>query len=224
MATSKRSPPAGSRSSAQAKPPRRTQAGAAASDRSGTRAIAPARSGPRRRPPEGDPNARADGAGAWADQGPPPGTLDTLDRRILARWQHDTRLTAERIGAEVGLSAAAVQRRIKRLREAGVVRAEQAVLDPDALGLPVTVIVHVDIERETLKHIDAFKAAMQARAEVQQCWYTTGLTDFILVVRVASLAAYERFTRETVVAMDNVARFTSYVVLNEVKSGLALPV
>jgi Lrp/AsnC family transcriptional regulator, leucine-responsive regulatory protein len=63
---------------------------------------------------------------------------------------------------------------------------------------------------------------MHAQPEVQQCWYTTGLTDFILVVRVASMAAYEQFTREALVSHDNVARFTSYVALDEVKSGLAL--
>lgn len=151
-------------------------------------------------------------------------TLDALDRRILTRYQHDTRQPAQAIGDEIGLSAAAVQRRIKRMREAGVITAEIAQINPDAVGLPVTVVVHVDIERETLQYIDAFKAAMRARAEVQQCWYTTGLTDFILVVRVASMAGYEQFTREALVSHDNVAKFTSYVVLGEVKSGLMLDI
>jgi Lrp/AsnC family transcriptional regulator, leucine-responsive regulatory protein len=148
--------------------------------------------------------------------------LNALDRRILALYQHDTRLPAQAIGDEIGLSAAAVQRRIKRMRETGVITADIAQINPDAVGLPVTVVVHVDIERETLQYIDAFKAAMRARPEVQQCWYTTGLTDFILVVRVASMAGYEQFTREALVSHDNVAKFTSYVALGEVKSGLAL--
>jgi Lrp/AsnC family transcriptional regulator, leucine-responsive regulatory protein len=150
--------------------------------------------------------------------------LDPLDRRILARYQHDTRLPAQAIGDEVGLSAAAVQRRLKRLRETGVITAEIAQIAPAAVGLPLTVVVHVDIERETSAHIDAFQAAMRARAEVQQCWYTTGLTDFIVVVRVASMAAYEQFTREALMSRENVAKFTSFVVLGEVKSGLALAI
>jgi Lrp/AsnC family transcriptional regulator, leucine-responsive regulatory protein len=103
-----------------------------------------------------------------------------------------------------------------------VITNEIAQIDPCAVGLPVTVIVHVDIERETLQHIDAFKAAMRTRLEVQQCWYTTGLTDFVLVVRVASMAAYEQFTRNALLSDDNVAKFTSYVALTEVKSGLSL--
>lgn len=148
--------------------------------------------------------------------------LDKLDLAILRRFQHDTTAAAQSIGTEVGLSAAAVQRRLKRLHETGVIEARIAQIDPAAVGLPVTVIVHIDIERETLQHIDAFKALMRKRSEVQQCWYTTGLTDFIVVVRVPSLAAYEQFTREALVTNDNVVRFTSYVVLGEVKRGLAL--
>ena len=115
-----------------------------------------------------------------------------------------------------------MQRRIKRMRELGVIVSEIAQIEPNAVGLPVTVVVHVDIERESLQHIDAFKAAMRAQSEVQQCWYSTGLTDFILVVRTASMASYEKFTREVLLSNDNVARFTSYVVLAEVKSGLGL--
>lgn len=148
--------------------------------------------------------------------------LDDFDRTILSLYQHDTKMAAQTIGQEVGLSTAAVQRRIKRMRGAGVIRAEIAHVDAAQVGLPVSVIVHVDIERETLQHIDAFKALMRKRAEVQQCWYTTGLTDFILVVHVASMGAYEQFTRDVLVSHDNVAKFTSYVALGEVKSGLTL--
>ncbi len=150
--------------------------------------------------------------------------MDDFDRRILARYQHDTRAPAQTIGEEIGLSAAAVQRRIKRLRETGVIVAEVAHIDAAAVGLPVTVVVNVDIERETLQHVDAFKAAMRARPEVQQCWYTTGLTDFIVVVRVTRMALYEQFTREALMSHDNVAKFTSFVVLGEVKNGLALDI
>jgi len=153
---------------------------------------------------------------------PSTSTLDDLDRAILGLYQHDTRRTAQAIGDSVGLSAAAVQRRIKRLRESGAIVAEIARLDGVAVGLPVTVIVHVDIERETSHHIDAFRQRMLARGEVQQCWFTTGLTDFVLVVRVPSLQGYEAFAREELMDRDNIKCFTSYVALGEVKGGLAL--
>jgi Lrp/AsnC family transcriptional regulator, leucine-responsive regulatory protein len=150
--------------------------------------------------------------------------LDDLDRRILARYQTDTKITANLIGDAIGLSAAAVQRRIKRMREHAIIANEIAQINPSAVGLPVTVVVHVDLERETLPLIDAFKAQMQIHPNVQQCWYTTGLTDFILVVRVGSMAAYEQFSRDALLCNKNVAKFTSYVVLTEVKSGMALSI
>jgi Lrp/AsnC family transcriptional regulator, leucine-responsive regulatory protein len=96
----------------------------------------------------------------------------------------------------------------------------------DAVGLPVTVIVHVNIEKETLAHIDAFKATMRKCGEVQQfahvSKFATSQTDFILVARVSTIAAYEQFTRDALVGLRNVARFTGYVVLGEVKAGSAL--
>lgn len=108
------------------------------------------------------------------------------------------------------------------MRESRVIQAEVAQIDPARVGLPVTVVVHVDIERESLAHVAAFKAHMRARPEVQHCRYTTGLTDFILVVRVASMGAYEQFTRDALLAHDNVSKLSSFVVLEEVRSGLKL--
>jgi Lrp/AsnC family transcriptional regulator, leucine-responsive regulatory protein len=152
-----------------------------------------------------------------------PTSLDSFDRHILRLYQSATLTPAQHIGEKVGLSAAAVQRRLKRMRAEGVIQAEIAQIDPAAVGLPVTVIVHVDIALETRAHIDAFKAQMRKLVQVQQCWYTTGDADFILVVRVASMADYEAFTRKAFLHdSSNVAKFTSYVALGEVKSGLSL--
>src|SRR5688572_1572932 len=109
-------------------------------------------------------------------------TLDAFDRKILARHQHDTRLPAALIGAEVGLSAAAVQRRLKRMRDAGIIEAETAQLSPRALGFPVTCIVAVDLRDESAAELARFKARMVDRGEVQQCYYVTGAADFMLVV------------------------------------------
>lgn len=149
--------------------------------------------------------------------------LDEVDRQVLRLYQDHTLRPAHEIGDELGLSAATVQRRLARLRRDGVIVREVAQLSPAAVGLDVTVIVHVDVQRETKGHIQAFKEAMRTRPEVQQCWYTAGTTDFILVVRTATLAAYEMFTQNVLMEHENVVLFTSFVVLGEVKSGLSLP-
>lgn len=151
-------------------------------------------------------------------------TVDASDLEILRLYQNDTRRPAHWIGEQVNLSAAAVQRRLGRLRKAGVIVRETAQLSPAALGLHVTVLVHVDIERESKVHLQAFRELMRQCPEVQQCWYTAGPTDFVLVVRVATLAEYEAFTERVLLEHENVTQFTSYPVLGEVKSSLVLPI
>lgn len=85
--------------------------------------------------------------------------LDKLDLRILDRVQHNARLPAEAIAAEVGLSAAAVQRRLKRLREAGVIRTEAAQVEPAAVGLAVTCLVGVELNARTTRPMTFFASA-----------------------------------------------------------------
>jgi DNA-binding Lrp family transcriptional regulator len=149
--------------------------------------------------------------------------LDQLDIAILACLQEDARTIAETIGAKVGLSAAAVQRRIKRLREAGVIEREVAVLSPQALGLSMTFVVMVEMERENLAVLDAFRRQILADDCVQQCYYVTGNADFVLVVTCPDMAGFEAFTRRMFFDNPNVRHFTTSVAMDRVKVGLSLP-
>lgn len=151
-------------------------------------------------------------------------TLDALDRQILALYQRDTRVPGEQIGAQVGLSAAAVQRRLKRLREAGVIVAETAALDCRQLGLDVTAIVHVDLVDESARASRAFRDKVVARGEVQQCYGVTGSADYVLVVVVADLPAYEAFCEDCLLHDANVRSFTTQIVLDAAKRGGALEI
>jgi Lrp/AsnC family transcriptional regulator, leucine-responsive regulatory protein len=145
--------------------------------------------------------------------------LDELDLRILKIYQRDVLRPAHAIGSTIGLSSAAVQRRLKRLRELKVIEAEVAIIRPEAVGLGFAAIVHVDIQRETLVDIDSFKNTMRSLECVQQCWYTAGESDFVLVVRTRNTAEYETFTREQFLENSNVVKFTTHVVLSEAKLG-----
>lgn len=149
--------------------------------------------------------------------------LDELDLAILARWQHDTRVAAQEIGDAVGLSMAAVQRRLKRMRETGVIEAEVARVDPAAVGYPITCIVSVDLDREGLADMDRFKARVCRFAQVQQCYYVTGQVDFVLIVLARDMADYEAFTREALLGDPNVRSFTTHVALERVRVGLSTP-
>jgi Lrp/AsnC family leucine-responsive transcriptional regulator len=149
--------------------------------------------------------------------------LDSFDLRILARQQRDALTPAHVIGADIGLSAAAVQRRLKRLREAGVIERETAQVAPAAVGMDVTCIVHVDLERETAADIDRFARDIAACPEVQQCYYVTGSNDFVLITLARDIAAYEAFTQRVLLADRNVKSFTTQVVLKRLKVGLEVP-
>jgi Lrp/AsnC family transcriptional regulator, leucine-responsive regulatory protein len=152
--------------------------------------------------------------------------MDKLDRRILALYQHDTRRIAGSIGAEVGLSEAAVQRRLKSLRATGAIAAEIAQLNPTILGVRITCIVTVSMAATAAPHmqLDRFKRDIAAAPEVQQCYHVTGPIDFVLVVTVPAMEDYAAFARHWFEANKAVARFDTHVVLDRVKVGVSLPV
>lgn len=149
--------------------------------------------------------------------------LDDFDLRILARYQHDTQVPARAIAEAVGLSTAAVQRRLKRLREIGVIRREVAEIEPRTVGLPVTCVVAVDLDRERAVDLDRFKRRMIALPEVQQCYYVTGQADFLLIVLVKSMEDYDAFARRALLGDDNVKSFVTTVVMDRVKTGVMVP-
>ena len=151
--------------------------------------------------------------------------LDKFDRRILALLQLDARISSELIAAEVGLSATAVQRRIKRLREDGVIVAQVVVLEPRAIGRGVTALIEVTLaeaSREAV--IDGFKRRMAEQAEVQQCYYVAGESDFVLIVTAVDMADYEALTRRLFFDDSNIKKFRSTFVLEASKRSLSLPV
>jgi Lrp/AsnC family transcriptional regulator, leucine-responsive regulatory protein len=149
--------------------------------------------------------------------------LDALDLQILEVYQRDTQQAAHAIGRAVGLSAAAVQRRLKRLRQAKVIEAEISVVAPQAVGLTVTCIVMVDLEREDQRSLAAFQKRICTYPEVQQCYYVAGQQDFVLVVLCADIAAYEAFTQRVLLEDANVRSFTTHVVMARAKVGLGVP-
>ncbi|MEP1329996.1 Lrp/AsnC family transcriptional regulator [Pseudophaeobacter sp.] len=146
--------------------------------------------------------------------------MDDKDLEILRLVQGNARLTADALSAEVGLSAPAVQKRLKRLRDSGVIQKEIAVLSAPKLGREMTVIVEVVLERESRMHLDAFKQRMRAAPQVQQCYYATGEADFILIVVTRDIKEYEEFTQEYFFDESNVSRFNTSVVMDRVKVSL----
>jgi Lrp/AsnC family leucine-responsive transcriptional regulator len=149
--------------------------------------------------------------------------VDAIDRKILGLYQRDTRRIANSIGDEVGLSAAAVQRRLKRLRKTGVIQAELALLDNRAIGMPITCIVALKMASAPSR-LDRFRRQLQEHSQVQQCYQVTGSQDFVVIISAASMEHYGEFARQWFEGNEQVARFETHVVLERVKVGLTLPV
>lgn len=152
-----------------------------------------------------------------------PNFLDATDKRLLEVLQRNNRLSADELGERIGVSRSSVQRRMKRFRDEGIIEADISVLSPKAVGRPMTFIVEVELERERTDLLDEFRRSMLALDDVQQCYYVTGHTDFILIVTAADMAAYEAFSRQVFTDNPNIRRFHSNVVVNRVKSGLQVP-
>lgn len=150
--------------------------------------------------------------------------FDAFDVKLLKIVQYDNRLTAEALSERVGLSPSACQRRLKRLRDEGVIEADISVISPEAVGRQLTMIVEVTLERERPDIMDEFKRSMIATPEVMQCYYVTGDTDFILILTARDMKHYEQFTKRFFFDNPNIRRFHTLVVMDRVKTGLYVPV
>lgn len=149
--------------------------------------------------------------------------LDIFDIKLLNAVQHDNRVTAEFLSKVVGLSASACLRRLQRLRKAGVIESEIAVISPESIGQTLTMIVEVTLERDRPDILDEFKKSMRNTPEVMQCYYVTGDIDFILMITARDMRDYEAFTQRFFFDNPNIQRFHTLVVMDRVKVGLSVP-
>lgn len=151
-----------------------------------------------------------------------PLALDDFDHRLLALLQQDAGRTLTALGEDVGLSASAVQRRITRYRDSGLLR-QVAMLEPELLGSPVIAIVWVTMEREPTVQLKAFQKRMRAAPEVQQCYQVAGELDYVVIMATPSLADYRRAAERLFKDDGNIRRYDTHLVFETVKHGLALP-
>ena len=149
--------------------------------------------------------------------------MDSADYTLLNLLQENARQNLEILSEKSGLSIASVQRRLKKLREDGVIEKEIAVLDPEKTGYPMTFIVMVEMEREQLDQLDAFKRVARADKQVQQCYYVTGEADFCLICIAENMSDFEALTHRLFFGNRNVRRFRTSVVMDRTKTGLSIP-
>ena len=151
--------------------------------------------------------------------------MDSYDLKILKMVQLDNKQPTEKIASRIGLSASAVQRRLTRLRDDGTIRADVAIISPEAVGRKLFAIVEVIMQRERPLSApqDDFRRLMLATPEVMQCYHVTGDVDFILIISASDMEDYEAITRRLFVDNPVVRGYKTSIVMKRVKCGLALP-
>ena len=149
--------------------------------------------------------------------------LDTTDRRILEVLQNDARIANVDLARQVNLSPSPCLRRVRRLEEDGYVRGYVSLLDPAAIGLPVSVFVQVSLEKQVVDALDEFERRIVSHSEVMECYLMTGDSDYLLRVVAPDIAAFQRFLLDHLTRIPGVASIKSSFALKQVSYRTALP-
>jgi len=150
--------------------------------------------------------------------------LDRYDRVLLAAIQDDARLAQSELGERASLSTAAVNRRLKRLADDGVIERYTACIDPKAVGYGLTIVVEVMVDSERADLLDAMQKRFKACPQIQQCYYVAGECDFVLVFLVRDMEQYVALTRELFHDDNNVKAFKTLVAMDRVKTGMSVAI
>jgi len=149
--------------------------------------------------------------------------IDETDRRILRLLQRDASLSVDRLAEEANLSRNACWRRVKRMEETGVIRARVALVDPGALKLGLMVMVLIRTNAHEPDWLRRFDRAVRDLPEIVGAYRMTGDLDYVLRVRVADVAGYDRFYRALIDRVP-VADISASFVMEEIKETTELPV
>lgn len=149
--------------------------------------------------------------------------LDTIDRKILAELQQDASLSLDEIAKRVGSSKTPVWNRIRKMREAGVIKRQTVLLDAEALGLEACFFVLIRTAEHDAEWQAKFLEALNARPEVLEAHRLAGDIDYILKVRVKNARAYDAFY-QALIAEVKIHNVTALLSMEEIKSTTILPV
>ena len=147
--------------------------------------------------------------------------LDDTDFRLLKLLQDDASLTNIEIAARTHISAPTALRRIKRLRQIGLIERQVALLQPDRLatlvGHGLTALVEITLERQGSEQLDAFEQRAVAEAEVQQCYRVSPGPDFVLVIHTRDMPSHLALTQRLFTSNANVRNVKAFFSVKRAK-------
>ena len=149
--------------------------------------------------------------------------MDSFDTKILNALQSNANISNDVLGQEVGLSASACQRRIKKLKQHGIIEKNVAILNRESLTNLVTVIVDIMFDKGGEATLDALTNQLANVPQVQQIYYMSGEVDLIVIFTCQDLLQYEQLTRDLFMTNNAIKRFTSKVAIKPVKTSTHIP-
>ena len=149
--------------------------------------------------------------------------LDDMDRKILTHLQKQGDIAIADLARAVGMSQSPCWRRVKRLKEAGVITGQVALVDPKHAGLSLTILATVSLSDHHDATVEAFERALSTWPEVLECHAVTGDRDYHLRIMAEDMEAYERFLSKRLLKLPQVATVNSRFSLRRVKYSTALP-
>ncbi|MBO9376739.1 winged helix-turn-helix transcriptional regulator [Sphingomonas histidinilytica] len=150
--------------------------------------------------------------------------LDAIDKTILCALQEDGSLSISELADRLGMTPPPCWRRVRRLRDAGVLKRQIWLVDPDAIGLHVMLYATVKLATHNAEEMKAFKEEVQKLPEVLECSILLGRTDVILKMIVPDISQYESFFYQKLTQLPGVREVITGVVMTRVKEASALPV
>lgn len=149
--------------------------------------------------------------------------LDQLDYTVLRALQQDARLSNSELARRVDLSPTGLQKRLRRLEEAGVITGYVALVDAESLGFDMFCFVQVTLQRHEPDAVNNFRREVQAMPEVLECHHLTGEFDYLLKIVVRNRKHLERFILETLTPVRGMDKIRTSLVLSEIKTRAAVP-
>lgn len=150
--------------------------------------------------------------------------LDRIDRRILQELQANARISNLELADKVGLSPTPCSRRVKQLEESGIIDRHVTLLNPNVLGLKLTAIIGISMDRHTPERFANFEKAVAEFPEVVECNVVTGQSaDYLLKVMIPDMAYFEEFLLGRLTRIEGVSGVHSSFVLRSVIRKTELP-
>lgn len=146
--------------------------------------------------------------------------IDKIDEMLLSALQNDSKTSLDKLATLTDTSTATVQRRINRLRESGAIMSDTVLVDPLAFGFAMTFVVLIELDYERAHDLTVFRRLIQAESQVQQAYYVTGESDFVVICLAKDMADFETLTQRLFFNQPNVRKFRTYVVMDRTKVGL----